>query len=126
MSESVSKIRDGIMRGDKSARVVTESALGAAEKLNSTLNAFLEIDRDGALNRADTIDATIRSAGEASALPAMPLSGIPIAIKDNICVRGLQTSCGSRILGPYHPPYDATAIERLIAAGSVIIGQTNC
>src|ERR1043166_4924266 len=56
----------------------------------------------------------------------LPLAGIPIAIKDNICVRGLQASCGSRILESYHPPYNATAIERLLAAGSVIIGKTNC
>jgi aspartyl-tRNA(Asn)/glutamyl-tRNA(Gln) amidotransferase subunit A len=54
------------------------------------------------------------------------LRGVPIAIKDNICVRGLQASCGSHILGPYHPPYNATAIERLNAAGAVIIGKTNC
>src|SRR5256885_13947270 len=56
----------------------------------------------------------------------MALAGIPIAIKDNICVRGMQTSCGSRILGPYLPPYNATAIERLIKAGAIVIAKTNC
>ena len=116
--DSISNLRDGIVRGDTTARAVTESALGAAERLNGTLNAFLEIDRDGALNRAGKVDA-IEKAG-------LLLAGIPIAVKDNICVRGMQTSCGSRILGPYHPPYDATAIARLNAAGSVIIGKTNC
>ncbi len=54
------------------------------------------------------------------------LAGVPIAIKDNICVRGMQTSCGSRILGDYHPPYNATVTERLLEAGAVIIGKTNC
>ena len=118
------------MRGETTARAATESALNAAEKLNDSLNAFLEIDREGALNRADAIDTIIKSerknADGTSAPPALLLAGIPIAIKDNICVRGMQTSCGSRILGPYHPPYNATAIDRLIAAGSVIIGKTNC
>ena len=99
------------------ARKKTVFSLNAAEKLNETLNAFLEIDRDGALTRADELDKSS---------PTQPLHGIPIAIKDNICVRGLQTSCGSRILGNYHPPYNATVIERLHNAGAVIIGKTNC
>ena len=91
-----------------------EFSVDAAERLNETLNAFLEIDREGALKRA--VDA-----GKDGAL-----SGVPIAIKDNICVRGMQTSCGSKILGDYHPPYNATVIERLNKAGAVIIGKTNC
>src|SRR3989442_14032444 len=123
---TVNDIRDSIARGDTSARVAAESSLDAAEKLNDTLNAFLEIDRDGALNRAEAIDATIKSADETPGLTAMPLAGVPVAIKDNICVRGMQTSCGSRILGPYHPPYNATAIDRLLDAGAIIIGKTNC
>ena len=91
---------------------LVEQAVTAAEKLNDTLNAFLEIDRDGALERAAAADG--------------PLAGVPIAVKDNICVRGMQASCGSRILGNYHPPYNATVIERLKQAGAVIIGKTNC
>jgi aspartyl-tRNA(Asn)/glutamyl-tRNA(Gln) amidotransferase subunit A len=93
----------------------------SAEKLNDDLNAFLEIDRVGALNRAYEIDKSIKL-DETTAR----LCGVPIAVKDNICVRGLQTSCGSQILGPYHPPYNATAIEQLLDAGSVVIGKTNC
>jgi aspartyl-tRNA(Asn)/glutamyl-tRNA(Gln) amidotransferase subunit A len=54
------------------------------------------------------------------------LAGVPVAVKDNICVRGMQASCGSVILGNYHPPYNATVIERLIAAGAIVIGKTNC
>lgn len=93
-----------------------EFSINAAEELNDTLNAFLQIDRNGALQRADELEASTRGA----------LAGLPIAIKDNICVKGLQTSCGSKILGAYHPPYDATVIERLRNAGAVIIGKTNC
>ena len=99
------------------ARKRVESSVNAAEKLNETLNAFLEIDRDGAFTRADQLDQSLAS---------QALHGIPIAIKDNICVRGLQASCGSRILGDYRPPYNATVIERLQDAGAVIIGKTNC
>ena len=121
MSESIAKLRDRIVNGDKTASAVAESALSAAEKLNGTLNAFLEIDRDGALDRAAHVDA-IDQADKAG----LRLAGIPIAVKDNICVHGMQTSCGSRILGPYHPPYNATVISRLNVAGSVIIGKTNC
>jgi aspartyl-tRNA(Asn)/glutamyl-tRNA(Gln) amidotransferase subunit A len=123
MPDSITTLRDSIARGETTARVATESALNAAEKLNETLNAFLEIDRAGALNCADEIDTKIRSA---SAGGTTPLAGVPVAIKDNICVTGMQTSCGSRILGPYHPPYDATVIKRLRAAGAVVIGKTNC
>jgi len=121
--KSAIEIRNEIIRRETSAQAVVESALQAAEKLNGTLNAFLEVDRLGALKRAEAIDTNLASG---KTLQSALLAGIPIAIKDNICVRGLQTSCGSQILGPYKPPYNATAIERLIASGSVIIGKTNC
>src|SRR5215204_397030 len=99
------------------SRQTVEFSITAAERLNETLNAFLEIDRDGASQRATEIETS----GNAGAL-----SGIPVAIKDNICVRGMQASCGSKILGDYHPPYNATVIERLTKAGAVVIGKTNC
>lgn len=99
------------------SRQAVEFSLNAAERLNESLNAFLEIDREGALQRATEIDNSGTNG---------TLAGVPVAVKDNICVRGMQTSCGSRILGNYHPPYDATVIERLLAAGAVIVGKTNC
>jgi aspartyl-tRNA(Asn)/glutamyl-tRNA(Gln) amidotransferase subunit A len=118
-NNSIEALRGRLSRRETTARAVAESAIASAEGLNETLNAFLQIDRDGALERAGTIDASTDTA-EGS------LAGIPMAIKDNICVRGLQASCGSRILGPYRPPYSATVIERLRDAGAVIIGKTNC
>jgi aspartyl-tRNA(Asn)/glutamyl-tRNA(Gln) amidotransferase subunit A len=117
---SAGALRQLISEGATTARAAVESSLTAAEKLNESLNAFLEIDRTGALSRADVVDEALRANKGAA------LAGIPIAIKDNICVRGLQTSCGSRILGDYHPPYDATVIERLLTAGAIMIGKTNC
>src|SRR5678815_2647869 len=117
MSEKKNDI-EGLMSRISSggtARLVVESAVKAAEKLNEQLNAFLEIDRNGAPKRA-----------EANAAPQGVLAGIPVAIKDNICVAGMQTSCGSLILGNYHPPYNATVIERLLGSGAVVMGKTNC
>jgi aspartyl-tRNA(Asn)/glutamyl-tRNA(Gln) amidotransferase subunit A len=118
LTENTETLRTLMKNGETTARAVTESSLDAAEQLNGTLNAFLQLDRAGALRRAEEIDAEDDKGGA--------LAGIPIAIKDNICVRGMQTTCGSRIIGSYHPPYNATAIERLNTAGAVIIGKTNC
>src|SRR4030095_7689992 len=83
--------------GETTALAVVELAVSAAEKLNETLNAFLQIDRVGALKRAEKMDEKSRpnKADADSTLPS--LMGVPIAIKDNICVHGLQTSCGSQI-----------------------------
>lgn len=115
---SATELTKLIAAGETTARAAVESSLGAAEKLNESLNAFLEIARDGALATAETL------AGDSS--QGKSLAGVPIAVKDNLCVQGMQTSCGSRILGDYHPPYNATVIERLQNAGAVIIGKTNC
>ena len=119
MSTSIAKLVNSIARGETTARATVEQSLNAAEKLNDSLNAFLQIDHDGALKRAAGIDQHPDKI-------SLSLAGVPIAVKDNICVRGMQASCGSRILGPYQPPYNATAIERLLEAGAIIIAKTNC
>ena len=98
------------------SRQSVEFSINAAEKLNETLNAFLEIDH-AAIQRAEEIESASQSTS---------LGALPVAVKDNICVRGLQVSCGSKILGGYHPPYNATVIDRLQKAGGVVIGKTNC
>jgi len=117
--ESLANLRTGIVRGETTARRIVEKALASAEQLNDELNAFLQIAREGAVKRATEID-------QSSEKTTLSLAGVPVAIKDNICVAGMQTSCGSRILGPYHPPYNATVIERLLANGATVIGKTNC
>lgn len=94
-----------------------EKTLDNAEKLNETLNCFLSVEREKSLTRADELEKN-QGADQ-------PLYGVAIAVKDNICTRGMQTSCGSRILGNYHPQYDATAVEKLYQAGAVIVGKTN-
>ena len=117
---NIEAIKTSLAGGATDARTIVETAVNAAEELNETLHAFLQIDRAGALRRVSELDAR-RDESLTGALRA-----VPVAIKDNICVRGLQTSCGSRILGNYQPPYSATVIERLHGAGAIIIGKTNC
>jgi aspartyl-tRNA(Asn)/glutamyl-tRNA(Gln) amidotransferase subunit A len=92
-----------------------ERALANAEALNPQLNSFLSIERDHALERASKVE----SAGETL------LNGLAVAVKDNICTKGMRTSCGSQILNNYKAQYDATAIMRLREAGAIVIGKTN-
>ncbi|HEY9403014.1 MAG TPA: amidase family protein, partial [Pyrinomonadaceae bacterium] len=117
---NIETIKTRLAGGELDARAVVESALGAAEELNETLGAFLQIDRAGALARVAELD------GRRDESLTRSLGCVPVAVKDNICVRGLQASCGSAILGGYHPPYNATVVERLQDAGAIIIGKTNC
>ncbi|MDT7687335.1 MAG: aspartyl-tRNA(Asn)/glutamyl-tRNA(Gln) amidotransferase subunit [Acidobacteriota bacterium] len=125
--KTIELISSQLSGGDSNVRGVVGRSLAAAERLNDTLNAFLQIDRAGAMRRAEELDKETNSSGASANQDArVTLRGIPIAIKDNICVRGMQATCGSRILAGYYPPYNATVIERLQAAGAVIIGKTNC
>ena len=126
VTSDIELFRSRISSGETIPRALVERSVNAAEKLNETLNAFLQIDRLGALERAEKIDEAAGSNKSSANSALSDLAGVPVAIKDNICVRGLQTSCGSRILSDYHPPYNATVIERLLQAGAVVIGKTNC
>src|SRR5260221_851283 len=91
------------------------------EQRNAELNIFLALSPERAYAQADRIDAAI-AAGDA--LPT--LAGVPVAVKDVISTRGIPTTCGSRILEGYRPPYDATAVTRLERAGAIVLGKTNC
>ncbi len=93
-----------------------EKTLDNAEKLNGELNSFLSIEREYALNRAAEVEKLS---------PDAPLRGLAIAVKDNICTKNLQTTCGSRILENYKAQYDATAVKKLNEAGAVIVGKAN-
>lgn len=105
---------------EATAEAVAASVIGRIQEKDGEINAYLAIQRDEALETARKIDRRIAQ-GE----PVGPLAGIPLGIKDAICTRGLETTCGSRILEGFVPPYDATVIARLRAADGVIIGKTN-
>jgi aspartyl-tRNA(Asn)/glutamyl-tRNA(Gln) amidotransferase subunit A len=116
----IAEWRGKLQRGEVSARDLTEAALARIEAVEPQIHSFLDICRERALADADRIDAR-RSAGED--LP--PLAGIPVAIKDNLCTRGIRTTCSSRMLEHFVPPYESTVTERLWQAGAVLIGKTN-
>ena len=99
---------------------IVSATLDRIEAANPRLNAFLTINRKAAIERAHALDADIKTQ-----LQTQPLVGIPVAIKDNMCTTGLRTTCGSRILGDYAPPYTATAVAKLEAAGAIIVAKTN-
>lgn len=106
--------------GETTAVTVTESVLEQATLTEADLHCFLTLDRTGALAAAEESDRR-RAKGEARGR----LDGIPVAIKDNMCTRGMETTAGSQILAGYRPPYDAHVVERLREQGAVLVGKTN-
>jgi aspartyl-tRNA(Asn)/glutamyl-tRNA(Gln) amidotransferase subunit A len=104
-----------------SARELAAEFYGRIDRRNGELNAYLTLSPERAYAQADRVDAAI-ARGEV--LP--PLAGVPLAIKDVISTQGIRTTCASKILQTYVPPYDATAVERLDKAGAVFLGKTNC
>lgn len=120
IAESMREVAAAVGAGRRPAREYCEAAIEAIEAANPRLHAFLEVTADHARSRADAIDRDI-----AAGRPAGPLAGVPLAVKDNLCTRFGRTTCASRMLAEYRSPFDATAIERLEAAGAVIVGKTN-
>lgn len=109
-----------IKNGALTSVEATAAVLNAIERIDPAVGAYITVCRDRALARAEAVQAKIE-AGELSS----PLAGVPISIKDNICTEGIKTSCASKILGDFTPVYSATVIERLEAAGAVIVGKLN-
>jgi aspartyl-tRNA(Asn)/glutamyl-tRNA(Gln) amidotransferase subunit A len=114
------ELGDRLRRREFSAVELAQAHLDRVERLNPLLNAFLRTTPELALQQAAAADERI-ARDEAGAL-----TGIPVAIKDVLCVRGVETTAGSQILRGYRPPYDATCVARLKEAGAVILGMTNC
>jgi aspartyl-tRNA(Asn)/glutamyl-tRNA(Gln) amidotransferase subunit A len=114
-------IARSVRAGDRRAREVLEEHLDALEQREGELHAFTLVLADDARRAADAIDAIVARGEDPG-----PLAGVPVAIKDNLCTRGVPTTCGSRILAGWQPPYTATVVERITAAGGVVVGKANC
>ncbi len=117
---TIRSLRDDIVSGKRLAADVCRDALARIASLDPKLHAFNTVVGERAVTRAQAIDRNRDQWRNA------PLAGVPIAIKDNICTAGVLTTASSRMLESYVPPYDATAVSRIEAAGAIVIGKTNC
>jgi aspartyl-tRNA(Asn)/glutamyl-tRNA(Gln) amidotransferase subunit A len=120
-NHSIASIREALLKKEFSAEEFTREALEHAEKENPKTNAYLTFSSVRAMAAAEAVDRKIAAGEDPGAL-----AGVPVAVKDVIVTKGLRTTCGSKLLEHYIPPYDATAVIRLEQAGGIIIGKTNC
>ncbi|MGM9566696.1 MAG: Asp-tRNA(Asn)/Glu-tRNA(Gln) amidotransferase subunit GatA [Clostridia bacterium] len=109
-----------IQKKEIGVRELTEYALDRIDTVDGEVHAFLRSEREAALNRADEVQKQIDEGSLTS-----PLAGVPYGLKDNICSKGLETTCASKILGGFRPPYDATVVKKMNAAGMIMVGKTN-
>jgi aspartyl-tRNA(Asn)/glutamyl-tRNA(Gln) amidotransferase subunit A len=117
---TVAQALDKLTKKEVSSRELTEAYLNRIEALDGTLKAFMTVTRDEALAAAAAVDAKRLNNEHVG-----PLAGVPMALKDNMCTKGVRTTCSSKILHNFVPPYDATVVEHLREAGAVILGKTN-
>lgn len=120
MKMTALNVGKAIRNGDMTSVDATRAALDSIGQKDAVLNAYIRVFKDLALEKAEAVQNKIR-AGELKS----PLAGVPFAMKDNICTEGLRTTCGSKILADFIPPYSATIVHRLEASGAVMIGKTN-
>ena len=118
---TAAELADAIHSRATTATEATRAHLDRIAAVDGAVHAFLHVDTEGALAAAAAVDAAL-DAGEP---PASPLAGVPLALKDVFTTVDMPTTCGSRILAGWRPPYDATVVRRLRAAGVVILGKTN-
>src|SRR2546423_3899299 len=118
---TIDEVNEGLRKGSFSATELAAEALRFAEAENPKTNAYLHFSPERALAAAARVDEKLARGEDAGSL-----AGVPIAVKDVILTKGLKTTCGSKLLANYIPPYDATAVIRLEQAGGLLIGKTNC
>jgi len=117
---SALEIAADVRAGRRTARDVLEEHLARIDAREAEIHAFNLVLADEARAAADAVDAVVAAGDDPG-----PLAGVPIALKDNLCTRGIPTTCSSRILEGWRPPYDATVVQRVVAAGAVALGKTN-
>src|ERR1700727_2711640 len=120
-SLTIDSVREGLAARRFSAVELATEALRFAEAENPRTNAYLHFSEERALAAAQRVDRQIARGEELGAL-----AGVPVAVKDVIVTKGVRTTCGSKLLANYIPPYDATAVVRIEHAGGLVIGKTNC
>jgi len=118
--QSASELAGMLRKGEVSSREITESVFKRIDEREKTINAYITNTSEIALKQADLADKKFR---EGKSLPL--LNGIPVAVKDLLCTRGIRTTCGSNILNNYVPTYNATAVKNVLKDGAVLIGKTN-
>ena len=116
---TIHELKEKLKRREISARELTSEFLKRIEDVENGIHAFVTITKDESLKQAEDIDNKIKEGKD------LPLLGIPLAIKDLICIKGVRTTCGSKILSNYIPPYDATVIKKLSDSGAVFLGKLN-
>lgn len=117
---SIRELHQQLVRKERSAVEITREALDRIAQTEPQVKSFLTLTADRAIEQAQRVDAKL-AAGE----PIGPLAGIPIAIKDNMCTRGIRTTCASKMLADFVPPYESTVTQKLFDAGAVMVGKTN-
>ena len=117
---SIKEIQKSLVSGDRSAVEITQAHLALIHKLEPQLHSFITVTEEFAIAQAEKIDNQI-AAGE----PLSLLSGVPIGIKDNMCTQGILTTCGSKMLQNFIPPYESTVTQKLANLGAVMVGKTN-
>ncbi len=116
---TIHELHDMLLKGDTTSEAVTESVLNRIKAVDSKVKAYITVTEEVARTQAKEADKRIK-AGDKS-----PLVGIPIAVKDNMCTEGIKTTCASKILGNFVPPYNATVVRKLNESGSVLCGKPN-
>ncbi|MFM7873709.1 MAG: amidase, partial [Actinomycetota bacterium] len=120
IEKSATQMAAALQSGELTSVELTKAHLARIDEVDDKVKAFLHVDKEGALKQAENVDAR-RKAGE----KLSPLAGVPLALKDVMVQKGIPTTCGSKMLEGWRPPYDSTVVARLKSAGIIILGKTN-